>query len=54
MVFAPSVGGVSHTEDEFTEWEDVVTGTNVLLNATLEKANEPVGGAQDGTTGTGR
>ncbi|MFB6221100.1 MAG: Zn-dependent hydrolase [Halolamina sp.] len=45
MVFVPSVGGVSHTEDEFTEWADVVTGTNVLLNAVLEKANEPVEGA---------
>ncbi|SMO74806.1 Zn-dependent hydrolase [Halorubrum cibi] len=40
MVFVPSVGGVSHTEDEFTEWEDVVTGVNVLLNAAVEKANE--------------
>lgn len=40
MIFVPSVGGVSHTEDEFTEWEDVVTGTNVLLNAVLKKAEE--------------
>jgi len=40
MIFVPSVGGVSHTEDEFTEWEDVVTGTNVLLNAALKKANK--------------
>ncbi|WP_066413978.1 Zn-dependent hydrolase [Halorubrum aethiopicum] len=40
MVFVPSVGGVSHTEDEFTEWDDVVTGVNVLLNAAVEKANE--------------
>lgn len=40
MIFVPSVGGVSHTEDEFTEWDDVVTGANVLLNATVEKANE--------------
>lgn len=40
MIFLPSVGGVSHTEDEFTEWTDVVTGTNVLLRATLAKANE--------------
>ncbi|NHX37950.1 MULTISPECIES: Zn-dependent hydrolase [Halolamina] len=41
MVFVPSVGGVSHTEDEYTEWTDVVTGTEVLHRAVLEKANEP-------------
>ncbi|WP_440989362.1 Zn-dependent hydrolase [Haloarchaeobius baliensis] len=40
MVFVPSVDGVSHTEDEFTEWEDVVAGTNVLLNAVRSKADE--------------
>jgi N-carbamoyl-L-amino-acid hydrolase len=40
MVFVPSVGGVSHTEDEFTEWADVVTGTNVLCNAVQARANE--------------
>ncbi|WP_256297390.1 Zn-dependent hydrolase [Haloarchaeobius salinus] len=40
MVFVPSVDGISHTEDEFTEWEDVVAGTNVLLNAVLEQADE--------------
>jgi N-carbamoyl-L-amino-acid hydrolase len=40
MVFVPSVDGISHTEDEFTEWDDVVAGTNVLLNAVLERANE--------------
>lgn len=40
MIFVPSVGGVSHTESEFTEWDDVVTGVNVLLGATLRKANE--------------
>ncbi|MFC5277200.1 Zn-dependent hydrolase [Halorubrum rubrum] len=44
MVFVPSVGGVSHTEDEFTEWDDVVTGANVLLNAAVEKANERADG----------
>jgi N-carbamoyl-L-amino-acid hydrolase len=41
MIFVPSVDGVSHTEQEFTEWEDVVVGTNVLLQATLEKADAP-------------
>lgn len=46
MIFVPSVGGVSHTEDEFTEWDDVVTGVNVLLGATLEEAT--AGQADDG------
>lgn len=40
MIFVPSVDGVSHTEDEYTAWEDVVVGTNVLLQAVCEKANE--------------
>jgi N-carbamoyl-L-amino-acid hydrolase len=40
MIFVPSVDGISHSEDEFTEWDDVVVGTNVLLHATLEKATE--------------
>lgn len=41
--FALSVGGVSHTEDEFTECEGVVTATNGLFNAVLANANEPAG-----------
>jgi N-carbamoyl-L-amino-acid hydrolase len=36
MIFVPSVDGISHTEDEYTEWDDVVTGTNVLLRAILD------------------
>lgn len=39
IIFVPSENGISHTEDEFTEWEDVVTGTNVLLHAVLEEAS---------------
>lgn len=31
MIFVPSVGGVSHDPSEFTAWEDVVNGANVLL-----------------------
>jgi beta-ureidopropionase / N-carbamoyl-L-amino-acid hydrolase len=38
MVFVPSVGGVSHTESEFTEWDDVVSGVDVLCHATCELA----------------
>jgi N-carbamoyl-L-amino-acid hydrolase len=35
MIFIPSVGGISHSPDEFTRPEDVVAGANVLLNALL-------------------
>ncbi|WP_459191095.1 allantoate amidohydrolase [Halosimplex sp. J119] len=40
MIFVPSVDGISHRESEFTEWDDVVTGTNVLLHAVERKAAE--------------
>lgn len=40
MVFVPSVDGVSHTEAEFTDWADVVAGTNVLATATSRLAAE--------------
>jgi len=35
MIFVPSIGGVSHSPLEFTEWEDCINGANVLLGATL-------------------
>lgn len=35
MIFVPSVGGVSHSRDERTEWKDVINGTNVLLHTLL-------------------
>ncbi|NHN41534.1 Zn-dependent hydrolase [Halorubellus sp. JP-L1] len=38
MIFVPSVDGVSHRESEFTEWADVVAGTEVLLRAVREQA----------------
>ena len=40
MIFVPSVDGVSHAEEEYTEWEDVLAGVNVLYSAVLEKADE--------------
>jgi len=40
MIFVPSVDGISHRESEFTEWEDVLVGTDVLLGAVRRKANE--------------
>jgi N-carbamoyl-L-amino-acid hydrolase len=40
MVFVPSVDGRTHTEEEFTEWEDVVAGAQVFANATEQLANK--------------
>lgn len=36
MLFVPSVGGVSHAPDEWTHWEDIESGANLLLAAVLE------------------
>jgi N-carbamoyl-L-amino-acid hydrolase len=36
MIFVPSVGGISHSPDEFTRPEDVVNGVNALLLTTLQ------------------
>ncbi|MEX0618229.1 MAG: Zn-dependent hydrolase [Pseudohongiellaceae bacterium] len=36
LLFIPSVGGVSHAQDEWSHWHDVEKGCNVLLNAVLE------------------
>jgi len=40
MIFVPSVNGISHTQEEYTEWKDVIRGVNVLLGSVWEKANE--------------
>jgi beta-ureidopropionase / N-carbamoyl-L-amino-acid hydrolase len=40
MLFVPSVGGVSHSPEEFTEPEDLVNGANVLLNTVLHLDRE--------------
>jgi beta-ureidopropionase / N-carbamoyl-L-amino-acid hydrolase len=40
MVFIPSVGGVSHNIEEFSRMEDICTGTELLLEATLRLAQE--------------
>jgi N-carbamoyl-L-amino-acid hydrolase len=39
MIFVPSVGGVSHTPKEKTEFKDIAHGTNILLSAVLERAD---------------
>jgi len=36
MIFVPSVGGFSHSPDEYTRPEDAVNGTNVLLHVLLK------------------
>lgn len=38
MVFVPSIGGLSHCEEEFSSYDDIVRGVNVLLDTALEQA----------------
>ena len=35
MIFVPSVRGISHAPEERTESDDIVNGTNVLLDTLL-------------------
>ena len=39
MVFVPSVDGVSHRESEYTEWEDVLAGVEVLGRAVVKRSD---------------
>jgi beta-ureidopropionase / N-carbamoyl-L-amino-acid hydrolase len=41
MIFIPSVGGASHNPEEFTRWEHVEKGANVLLHTILALAGCP-------------
>jgi len=36
MIFVPSVGGVSHSPNELTAWQDCANGADLLLGALLE------------------
>lgn len=38
LIFIPSVGGVSHAPDEWSHWQDVEKGTQLLLATLLELA----------------
>lgn len=38
MIFVPSVGGISHAPDEWTHWQDVEKGANLLLQTVLSSA----------------
>ena len=41
MIFAPSVNGKSHAEDELTNWEDVTRSCEVLGGALISLADRP-------------
>ena len=36
MIFVPSVEGISHNPAEFTDPQDLVMGTNILLHVLIE------------------
>ncbi len=40
LIFVPSKGGVSHTPAEWTDWQDIYNGANVLLNTLYQLVNE--------------
>ena len=41
MIFIPSVGGISHSPQEYSRPEDIVNGANVLLNTLLALDKNP-------------
>jgi N-carbamoyl-L-amino-acid hydrolase len=40
MIFVPSKGGRSHSAAEWTDWNDINAGANVLLNTLYKLATE--------------
>lgn len=38
MIFIPSIGGISHSPKELSNWQDCANGANVLLETVLELA----------------
>jgi acetylornithine deacetylase/succinyl-diaminopimelate desuccinylase-like protein len=40
MLFVPSKNGISHSKDEWTSYEDIALGTDILAGALLKLANE--------------
>jgi N-carbamoyl-L-amino-acid hydrolase len=40
MIFAPSIDGISHSEDEYTPWEDCVRCAEVYANAAHQLSTE--------------
>lgn len=39
MIFVPSIGGLSHCEEEFSSYSDIEKGVNVLYDSVLKCAN---------------
>lgn len=46
MIFVPSRGGLSHSPAEWTPWEDIEAGANLMLGTLCKLAFEPVCSAQ--------
>ncbi len=42
MIFIPSRGGISHSPVEFTAWQDVANGAEVLYRALLLLEQTPI------------
>jgi len=42
LIFVPSVGGISHAPDEWTQWSDCERGCQLLLECVMELACEKV------------
>jgi N-carbamoyl-L-amino-acid hydrolase len=40
LIFIPSKGGRSHSPAEWSDWQDITNGANVLLNTLFDLANE--------------
>lgn len=40
MIFVPSKDGISHSPEEWTDFEDIAAGTDILADALLAMANE--------------
>ena len=40
LIFIPSKGGRSHSPAEWSDWQDITNGCNVLLNALFQLANQ--------------
>ena len=38
MLFVPSIGGLSHNEAEYSRYEDIARGTDILLDVVMEQA----------------
>ena len=42
MVFVPSKGGLSHSPSEWTAWEDIEAGANLMLATLYQLATNPL------------